>query len=87
MQKLLSQGLLTAILVVVVSGAFIGVATAHDAGDSEMPEDCEMSQGANGMMTDGHTMSMNDNCPVENWMGMMGMHSTSTDGPENCPMQ
>lgn len=86
MQKSLSQGLLAAIVVVVVAGAFMGLATAHDTGDSQIPEDCEMNQGDDCTMSDDHMMNMDNDCSMGNRGGMMGMHTGSTASHGSCPM-
>lgn len=86
MEKFVSLGLLAAILVVLVAGTFMGLATAHDTGDTQMHEDCEMNQGENCTMSDDRMMSMGSDCPMEHRSGMMGMHGDSTDSHGDCPM-
>lgn len=91
MQKLNRPWLLAVLLVVVVTGAFVGLAAAHGDGDDSAHEECEMQHGADdcpmmdsGMM--GGMMQMSDDCPMDDGEGMMGMHGNSAHDHDDCPM-
>lgn len=77
--------LLALVLIVVVAGAFVGLATAHDADGDQSHDDCEMNHGEDCQMMGG-MMNMGDDCSMSDGAGMMDMHSDSTGGHGDCPM-
>lgn len=94
MQKFNQPWLLVVVLVIVVAGAFVGLAAAHDSGGDSNHEECEMRHDDCPMM-DGHgmmggMMQMSDDCPMDDREKMMGMHGTqdhdSAHDHDDCPM-
>lgn len=96
MEKLYRPSLLITVLAVIVAGAFIGLATAHDSGGTQVHENCEIDHAGeecqmehgekNCPMRDGGMMGMSGDCPMENRGGMMGMHGDSSSDHGDCPM-
>lgn len=90
MQKLNRPWLLAVVLVVVIAGAFVGFAAAHNGGGDSAHEECEMQHTEDdcpmrgGMM--GGMMQMGDDCPLDSEEGMMGMNGNSGHGHDDCPM-
>lgn len=81
MQRLIRPGLLAAVLVVLVAGAFIGVSAAHGGGGDQTHDDCKINHA-------GEECEMNhgeEDCPMMD-SGMVGMHGDSATSHSNCPM-
>lgn len=94
MQTLKRPWFLAVVLVVLVTGAFVGLAAAHDDGGDSTREECEMQNDADdcpmmdGMMMGGGMMQTGDDCPMDDGEGMMGMgmHDDSAHDHDDCPM-
>ena len=88
MQTLKRPWSLAVVLVLLVAGAFVGLAAAHDDGGDSTHEACEMQNDADDCpMMDG-TMQTGDDCPMGDGEGMMGMgmHDESAHDHDDCPM-
>lgn len=91
MQSPNRQSVLMVALVVLISAAFIGVATAHVTGGTDAHDECEIMYGEEKCPTmDGDMMGMmhtSDDCPMDGGDGMMGMHGDSARDHDDCPMR
>lgn len=89
MQTSTGPGIVAVILVVVVAGAFVGLATAHDARGDRAHDDCETADGADDCSMMGGMMQMDDECQMNGAeRGMGGTHADSAEGHTHadCPM-
>lgn len=96
MQKRKYMGVTVVLLIVLVGGAFVGLAAAHgeSGGNTDdtremihANEECEMSpDNADYPMMERGMMGMGDDCPLEQSGGMKGMHGDESSSHHDCPM-